>query len=135
MINVSTKALVLVYVLRYGLQYSKKKGANNEYRLNSYMVYHTRSRVLDWLSDGKEQTMRLIDADALAYIVACNGDADFINKVTRLMLDAPSIDICFCRECKWEWTQTCPPHRMGLIHDENDYCSYGIRKGEDDEMS
>ena len=46
---------------------------------------------------------------------------------------APSIDICFCRECKWEWTQKCPPHRMGLIHDKNDYCSYGIRKGADDE--
>ena len=35
--------------------------------------------------------MRLIDADALAYIVASNGDADFINKVTRLMIDAPTI--------------------------------------------
>lgn len=42
--------------------------------------------------------------------------------------NAPSIDICFCRECKWEWTQKCPPHHMGLIHDENDYCSYGERK-------
>ena len=47
--------------------------------------------------------------------------------------NAPSIDICFCRECEREWTQKCPPHRMGLIHDENDYCSYGIRKGADDE--
>ena len=36
---------------------------------------------------------RYIDADALAYIVASNGDADFINKVTRLMIEAPSIDI------------------------------------------
>lgn len=26
------------------------------------MVYHTRSRVLDWLSDGKEQTMKYLKA-------------------------------------------------------------------------
>ena len=44
--------------------------------------------------------MRLIDADALAYMVTSNGDADFINKVTKLMLDAPSIDIICCQECK-----------------------------------
>lgn len=36
---------------------------------------------------------KYIDANAFAYIVASNGDVDFINKVTRLMLDAPSIDI------------------------------------------
>ena len=36
---------------------------------------------------------RYIDADALAHLVASNGDADFINKVTKLMIDAPSIDI------------------------------------------
>ena len=41
---------------------------------------------------------------------------------------APSIDIVRCGECEWEWTQKCPPHRMGLIHDASDYCSYGIRK-------
>lgn len=33
-----------------------------------------------------------------------------------------------CGECKWEWTQKCPPHRMGLIHDSSDFCSYGERK-------
>lgn len=44
----------------------------------------------------------------------------------------PFIDICFCYECKWEWTQKCPPHRMGLIHDASDYCSYGIRKTDDE---
>lgn len=36
---------------------------------------------------------RYIDAEAIAYIVASNGDADFINKVTKLMIDAPSIDL------------------------------------------
>ena len=43
---------------------------------------------------------RYTDANALAYIVASNGDADFINKVTKLIIDAPSIDIVFCKECK-----------------------------------
>ena len=42
--------------------------------------------------------------------------------------DAPSIDICFCKDCEFENTRKCPPHRMGLIHDASDYCSYGIRK-------
>lgn len=41
---------------------------------------------------------------------------------------APSIDVVFCNECEFENTRKCPPHRMGLIHDASDYCSYGIRK-------
>lgn len=40
----------------------------------------------------------------------------------------PTIEIVRCPECKWEWTQKCPPHRMGLIHDSSDFCSYGVRK-------
>ena len=76
---------------------------------------------------------KYIDANALAYKVVINNDADFINKVTKLIIDTSSIDIVFCQECKWEWTQKCPPHRIGLAHDESDYCSYGIRKGVDDE--
>ena len=43
---------------------------------------------------------RYINADALAYIVVNNGDVDFINKVTKLMIEAPSIDIVRCKECK-----------------------------------
>ena len=44
--------------------------------------------------------MRLIDANALAHKAVINGDADFINKVTKLMIEVPSIDIVFCKECK-----------------------------------
>lgn len=47
------------------------------------------------------------------------------------LIEAPSIDIVCCGECEFEWTQKCPPHRMGLIHDESDYCSYGIRRNKD----
>ena len=36
---------------------------------------------------------RYINANALAYLVVNNGDADFINKVTKLMIEAPSIDL------------------------------------------
>lgn len=80
---------------------------------------------------------RYIDADALAYMVASNGDADFINKVTKLMIDAPSIDIVRCRECKWfdsgkndsEIWSMCTRH-FGKYIDVNaeDFCSYGERE-------
>ena len=86
--------------------------------------------------------MRLIDADALAYIVASNGDVDFINKVTSLMIEAPSIDIVRCKECKWydlnahectgEVNST--DHEGGASYSLNfyddDFCSYGEREGE-----
>ena len=50
----------------------------------------------------------------------------WVNEVQ--IMTAPSIDVVFCNECKFENTQKCPPHRMGLIHDASDYCSYGIKK-------
>ena len=43
---------------------------------------------------------KYIDANALAYKVVINSDANFINKVTKLMIDTPNIDIVFCKECK-----------------------------------
>ena len=52
---------------------------------------------------------------------------------------APSIDICFCRECKWfdsgkndsEIWSMCTRH-FGKYIDVNadDFCSYGEREGE-----
>ena len=68
---------------------------------------------------------RYIDADALAYIVASNGDADFINKVTRLMIDAPSIDIVRCKECKHREEYPCK-----VYHDDDWYCADGEREGD-----
>ena len=60
-------------------------------------------------------------------------DADEAEKLLRAgcayaIWELPSIDIVRCAECKWEWTKKCPPHRMGLIHDSDDFCSYGERK-------
>lgn len=45
--------------------------------------------------------------------------------------ETSSVNIVYCEECKWEWTQKCPPHRMGLIHDSNDFCSFGIEKNDE----
>ena len=50
----------------------------------------------------------------------------WVNEVQ--IMTAPSIDVVFCNECEFENTRKCPPHRMGLIHDASDYCSYGIKK-------
>ena len=75
---------------------------------------------------------RYIDADALAYIVASNGDADFINKVTMLMIKAPSIDIVRCGECKW-WNcemSGCKRNPSVVAWRDDDFCSYGEREGE-----
>ena len=38
---------------------------------------------------------------------------------------APSIDICFCKDCEYDGTWKCP---LALIVDSNDFCSYGERK-------
>ena len=47
--------------------------------------------------------------------------------------DAPSIDICFCRECKmWINEHLCQWwSRYGTVEtDADDFCSYGEREGE-----
>ncbi len=79
---------------------------------------------------------RWIDENALAYKVAINGDADFINKVTKLMIDAPSIDLCFCRECKWcddagkKRALICTNPYIDVDPHPNFFCGYGEREGE-----
>ena len=82
---------------------------------------------------------RYIDAEWIRNVYAefehydnRNDWATPIANVLAVIDDAPSIDIVRCGECKWEWTMKCPPHRMGLIHDESDYCSYGIRRADDE---
>ena len=44
--------------------------------------------------------------------------------------EAPSIDICFCRECKYVDTKKCPMYFMGLGYTDDDFCSYGCREEE-----
>lgn len=83
---------------------------------------------------------RYIDADKLAYMVACNGDADFINKATKQMIEAPSIDIVRCKECKhwicnpntekWGKCKWISDKQFDVVMNADDYCSYGEREGE-----
>ena len=84
---------------------------------------------------------RYIDADALKEKI---GNTAFLKlddtEVVEQFIDtAPSIDICFCRECKWfdsgkndsEIWSMCTRH-FGKYIDVNadDFCSYGEREGE-----
>lgn len=68
---------------------------------------------------------RYIEADALAYLIVNNGDADFINKVTKLMIDVPSIDIVRCKECKHREEYPCK-----VYHDDDWYCANGEKEDE-----
>ena len=87
---------------------------------------------------------RLIDADILFDAMEetewyNNADRDEIAE--RLIMDAPTIDIVHCRECKhWErlnyeapkegWCDDQMPYSDGRWVDADDYCSYGEREGE-----
>ena len=70
--------------------------------------------------------MKMIDANALAYKIVINGDVDFINKVTKLMIDVPSIDIVKCKECKKANTKDCSHSYWDS--DWGEWCGY---KGDD----
>ena len=97
--------------------------------------------------------MKMIDANALAYKVVINGDADFINKVTKLMINIPSIDIVFCKECMYrpvkedadgvdwgfnivapEGSSICPcivdDGWYSWMPKDDFFCGYGEREGE-----
>ncbi len=82
--------------------------------------------------------MRLIDADILFDAMEetewyNNADRDEIAE--RLIMDAPSIDIVRCRECKWFDSKG---HCMRLTAEYgtyedvrlDDFCSYGEREDE-----
>ena len=84
---------------------------------------------------------RYIDADALieAHYQYCNEhhtEADcFYHWSHMLMLNAPSIDIVRCKECK-HWHKSgeitcCERIDYGYGYKADDYCSYGERKDDD----
>jgi len=76
---------------------------------------------------------RYIDADALAYLVVNNGDVDFINKVTKLMIEAPSIDIVRCCECYHFDNDSCYCTIFHGFMDDLGFCYVGDRKTKKDE--
>lgn len=77
---------------------------------------------------------RWIEADAFIKSVVKSGlGAEFINNVTALVIDTPSIDLVYCRECKFwsENTQFCHMFStrftaMRML--PNDFCSLGVKK-------
>ena len=90
--------------------------------------------------------MRLIDADRALEIVRDQGIAHpnayhLTNYATLILREAPTVDaveVVRCRECKHRGTDYCIFHIKGEPADEellrkldNDFCSYGERKGGD----
>lgn len=78
------------------------------------------SRYIDaeWLeNNAKEYSLGYYEADEWATPIS-------------LLETAPSIDICFCRECEYVDTKKCPMYFMGLGYTDDDFCSYGEREGE-----
>lgn len=73
---------------------------------------------------------KYIDVDTFVLkVVQSGGGADFINKVTGLMLDTPSIYIVHCQECAFRGRIGCP-RRNTATNKDNDFCSKGKREGE-----
>ena len=63
---------------------------------------------------------------------------DFMPEATAWLNDAPSIDIVFCKECRWgkpysDKQLECDALGLGGLKFPNDFCSYGVKKGADDE--
>ena len=87
---------------------------------------------------GKEQTMRLIDADKLIrkYIDIdiekfSNSDVKIVlENLKQNILKAPSLEIIRCRDCKYDGTWKCPWRNTQVPRypSANDFCSYGKRK-------
>ena len=76
---------------------------------------------------------RWIDADAFAKSAVESGfGAELINSVTALIIDAPTIDLVRCAECKWAKAngeyQWCGRLDSTARITPDDFCSYGVRK-------
>lgn len=85
----------------------------------------------------KEQTMRIIDADALIdrldYCVKEGMGSTIAFTFKHMVEEAPSIDIVRCKECRHR-NERCGmgEHRwceiLNMSTTPDDYCSYGERK-------
>ena len=82
---------------------------------------------------------RYIDYDAINYRhdKIYNKPEEFLNGVVYMaqrIEEAPSIDICFCRECKYYYNEDpeqIPTASIMCSHmHPDDFCSYGEREGE-----
>ena len=89
--------------------------------------------------------MRLIDADAMidGWIDGVNEPIYSANDVLDDIDEQPTVDaieVVRCRDCKWNKERECPLSYTSPIsvygevsiwykNNDNDYCSYGDRKG------
>ena len=77
--------------------------------------------------------MRLIDADALMDEANSDGAYGYVD--AKQISEAPTVDavpVVRCRECKYrDGTPGQPNILCGQMH-EDDFCSYGERKGSAD---
>ena len=77
---------------------------------------------------------RYIDGNVLK----ANINTAFWSEIGKLIDNAPSIDIVFCKECKWaDWYKTADGKQFCYCMETgsagrtaDDFCSYGEREGE-----
>ena len=53
---------------------------------------------------------------------------DFYETIISEIVEAPSIDICFCRECAYKGEINCPMYYRDKELKPTDLCSYGERR-------
>ena len=56
--------------------------------------------------------------------------SDNRNHINELIDSAPSIDICFCKDCVNHNTHRCHMAFDLVATEDDDFCSYGEREGE-----
>lgn len=76
--------------------------------------------------------MRLIDADALGYEVleeyGADGGSDDVKVIYGMIINAPTIDIVRCADCKYSgawFGHTMKCKRFHQLFDESFYCAFG----------
>ena len=80
---------------------------------------------------------RYIDYDAIDYRndKMHGKSSDFIDGVIYMaqrIEDAPSIDIVFCKECRYKDMELCAMYKLVVagVRKADDFCSYGEREDE-----
>jgi hypothetical protein len=55
------------------------------------------------------------------------------HEIANVVKYASSIDICFCKDCSYRNEINCPQYYRRTELRDDDFCSYGIKRGVDDE--
>ena len=84
---------------------------------------------------------RYIDIEpVIAWIYEAHWQTSKIKSVICRMQTAPSIEICFCKDCKFSeviqndssgvMARYCRAFTVPMMKSDDDFCSYGEREGE-----